>query len=549
MIASIETLIRFMGRLIAAITPLLLVLLAPPAEAQTFKTTMAAAKPPAGFAAAAATTEFPSVIVPRLAGQMPAQAQRTLFSSGLSAGGAESRPSVAATGSVIATEPREGSRTPRGSKILLILAAPMVITAPVTATGSYSGGSPPWVVIPRVAGDIPLVASRVLAARRLQAIGAAGEVADATPGTVLRTDPPEGSSVTAESSVALILALARPTSPPAKSGGTDTGGGSAPPPVPVPRLAGYTPQLAAMILRQSGLSVGKPGSEMSDSSPGAVVRTLPPEETMVPRETPVALILAFARPATPVPAAGSDNGGKGTSPIRVVVPHLAGDTPALAARVLVERRLRVGGARGAVSDAPVGTVIGSDPSEGTVVDAYWPVTLIEAILPEPRPTPTPPVVKPQPAKRRGARPPPPPPVPNVLGWPRTAASNALEAAGFTVDVRPSSFGAWRVDRVKDQWPWGVTAPKGTRVTLVMEQSYGPALTGGGVLLLGIGALAWAASWPFRIVIRPGAGDLEVPTARTLGPLAGQDVSMGWTVEVASREIPPEPPRADPEADR
>jgi hypothetical protein len=128
----------------------------------------------------------------------------------------------------------------------------------------------------------------------------------------------------------------------------------------------------------------------------------------------------------------------------------------------------------------------------------------------------------------------------------------LRQAGFGAEVLATSFGAWRIDRVVQQQPWGTAEPRGSWVVLKMDETYAPALGGGAAALLGGLAVLWVLSWPLRVVIRPVLGGDIWRAADPLGPEPGPGVVLGWDVatgDFESRELPPEPPGADRRPDR
>ena len=138
-------------------------------------------------------------------------------------------------------------------------------------------------------------------------------------------------------------------------------------------------------------------------------------------------------------------------------------------------------------------------------------------------------------------------MPDVLQFTRADAARTLGRAGFPITVQPTSFGAWRLDRVVQQQPWGTAERLGTAVVLKMDETYAPSLGGAAALAAALAVLGWALSWPLRVVIRPVLGGDIRRAADPLGPEPGPGVVLGWDVavdEFESRELPPDEPGAD-----
>lgn len=133
---------------------------------------------------------------------------------------------------------------------------------------------------------------------------------------------------------------------------------------------------------------------------------------------------------------------------QVTVPDLVGQTFEQAQAALADLGLTATRVDTEVPDKPAGTVLSTDPVAGTKVDKGTAVTV--AVAAEP------PVA-----------------IPNVAGQDQVAAQNALQAAGFTVQLEPVADNAVAAGKVVSTNPAGGTkAPKGS--TVVMRVSTGPA---------------------------------------------------------------------------
>jgi serine/threonine-protein kinase len=133
---------------------------------------------------------------------------------------------------------------------------------------------------------------------------------------------------------------------------------------------------------------------------------------------------------------------------QVTIPDLAGQTFEQAQAALADIGLTAERVDAEVPDTPAGTVINTDPAAGTTVDKGTVVRV--AVAAEP------PVA-----------------VPNVVNQDQVAAQNALQAAGFSVQLMPVADNAVAAGKVVSTNPAGGTkAPKGS--TVVMNVSTGPA---------------------------------------------------------------------------
>jgi beta-lactam-binding protein with PASTA domain len=190
--------------------------------------------------------------------------------------------------------------------------------------------------------------------------------------------------------------------------------------VEVPDLAGRTPAEARRELKKHGLDPGLVSRTFDEDTPrGSVVRTEPAAGTERRPGTAVELVLSKGR--------------------EIAVPDVSGQDEETARETLRGAGLKVAVAGERLhSSHEKGTVARQSPSAGGVAAAGDTVRLVLSKGPEP--------VR----------------VPDVEDLSAQAAREALEAAGFTVEVRKVFFG----DTVFNQSPdAGEEAPRGSEVVL------------------------------------------------------------------------------------
>jgi serine/threonine-protein kinase len=119
--------------------------------------------------------------------------------------------------------------------------------------------------------------------------------------------------------------------------------------VRVPDVAGLTKTQATQELTSRGLAVGSTTSETSDQPADTVLRTSPPANQLVAKNTVVDLVLS-------------------SGPEKVAVPTLVGLSQSQAVQAINQAGLVLGALNSQDSDKPVGTVISVNPPEGTAVD-------------------------------------------------------------------------------------------------------------------------------------------------------------------------------------
>lgn len=189
-------------------------------------------------------------------------------------------------------------------------------------------------------------------------------------GSVIRTDPRAGFSITTGSTVNIVV-----------SSGTAN--------VMVPDTSGNDQTQAETSIGDSGLTVGNIVAEASDMVPvGQVIRSVPEAGTMAQRGSSVVLVIS-------------------TGPANVSVPDVTNLTEAAASTDLTDATLLVGTVTGEASDiVPFGNIIGQTPVSGAMVSANTAVNLVVSLGP---------------ANIA---------VPDISSLTETAAIAALEAAGL-----------------------------------------------------------------------------------------------------------------------
>jgi beta-lactam-binding protein with PASTA domain/tRNA A-37 threonylcarbamoyl transferase component Bud32 len=227
---------------------------------------------------------------------------------------------------------------------------------------------------------------------------------DVAKGTVLGADPRAGQSVRRGSDIVLRVS-------------------KGPERYEVPAVVGTTVAEATQRLEDAHLARGKVTEKFDEKVPdGQVVSTAPKVGSSQKPGTKVALVVS-----------------KGRQPI--TVPDWTGKDATAAAKALSDLGLGVDATRQENSDTvPKGKVISQSPRDGTLYKGDK-VTLVVSKGPV--------MVD----------------VPDVVGQQLAQARQALEAAGFRVEVKKAFGGIFGTVRFQD--PAGGTAPKGSTVTLTI----------------------------------------------------------------------------------
>jgi serine/threonine-protein kinase len=195
---------------------------------------------------------------------------------------------------------------------------------------------------------------------------------------------------------------------------------------PIPTVAGMPADEAEDELRDAGFEVER-RRQFSDSvREGRVIETNPAEGTSVRRGSTVTLIVSRGRE-------------------QVAVPDVVGRSREEAERLLRDAELEAAFTEREDADAEPGTVLEQDPAAGTEVDQGETVDLVVATEPEEVP------------------------VPGVIDQEEDAAVQALEDAGFEVDVEETAAETPDDDGiVLEQDPEPDTPrPQGSEVTITV----------------------------------------------------------------------------------
>ncbi|MDQ1415476.1 MAG: eukaryotic-like serine/threonine-protein kinase [Acidimicrobiaceae bacterium] len=244
----------------------------------------------------------------------------------------------------------------------------------------------------------------------LQALGLDTQ-ASSPAGTVTGSDPKPGSTVKKGSTVNLAVE-------------------PAPVQVPVPDVRNQDQQTAENTLRAAGLTPGTPITQNSDTvAAGSVISENPTPGTSVPKGTQVVLTISLGK-------------------AQVKIPDESGKDPTVAGAELGALNLKVTSASEASNTEPVGKVTRTNPPANTSVASGSSVTIYVSSGPQPVP------------------------VPDERGQSVASAKAALEAAGFTVAIKPSGA----TGTVTQQNPVSGTAPKGSTVTITVTGGGGATTT-------------------------------------------------------------------------
>jgi beta-lactam-binding protein with PASTA domain len=195
----------------------------------------------------------------------------------------------------------------------------------------------------------------------------------------------------------------------------------APVQVPVPDVSNQDQQTAENTLRAAGLTPGIPITQNSDTVlAGIVISESPAQGNPVPKGTQVVLTISLGK-------------------AQVKIPDESGKDPTVAGAELGALNLKPTSASEASNTEPAGKVTRTNPPAGTSVASGSPVTIYVSSGPQPVP------------------------VPDERGQPEAVAKAALEAAGFSVVVKPSGA----TGTITQQNPVSGTAPKGSTVTITV----------------------------------------------------------------------------------
>jgi serine/threonine-protein kinase len=244
--------------------------------------------------------------------------------------------STVARGIVISQEPTAGRRAPRGSPVRLVVSR-----------------GPSRIPVPDLAG---LTEKRAVA--RLADLGLESSVDrvndEVVPaGAVIRQNPPAGEILSGGQRVALVVSLG-------------------PVERTVPQVSTISLEGALFTLGKAGLTLGTVSYADDARLPeGAVIGVLPSPGTVVPRDTPIDVVVSNGPPPVPVPS-------------------LVGGTQANAASQLAKLGLVAGEVSSfAPSAAADGTVLAQSPAPGTLLRVGQVVTLtVQRAAPAAAPTTT-----------------------------------------------------------------------------------------------------------------------------------------------------------------
>lgn len=212
------------------------------------------------------------VAVPNLIGTSRDAAIAQLRTQHLQAGSVTSRPADRPAGTVLEQTPSVGRLLPVGSEVHLVLAE--------KPAGPAEGSVAPQVIVPKLV-DLSQERAHLTLKNVGLAPGRISEVvtSDRKPGTVLEQSPPAGQRLAKGKAVALVIAVAPP----------------APALVTVPRLTGFTVDMAREALIKVGLVPGAIREKVYDRArPGMVIAHKPRAGEEVEKGTTVELLIAAA---------------------------------------------------------------------------------------------------------------------------------------------------------------------------------------------------------------------------------------------------------------
>ena len=204
-----------------------------------------------------------SVTIPSVAGQELGAASSLLGSLGLSLGGQVQRPDPSiAVGLVVATEPAAGSQVTAGHTVMLVV-----------SSGPDARSVPQLQALSLAAAQEALSSAGLVAGEIVQRDG----LAEA--GSVLDSDPPFGTSVSAGAVIDIVVASGNQR---------------------VPRgLAGQAGVAASQQLAAAGLAPQLLSRASSEVATGVVIEVVPGEGSSLPLGTIVTLVVSEYTPAPP----------------------------------------------------------------------------------------------------------------------------------------------------------------------------------------------------------------------------------------------------------
>ena len=261
-----------------------------------------------------------AVTIPSVSGQSAAEAQATLENAGLEVEVQRVTNADVDAGDAIDTDPPAGSEVDEGDSVVL-----RVSVGPGLAT------------VPDVVGDEEAAATAELQRADFEVDAQQEASNDVDEGVVIRQSPAGGSQAEVGSTVTIVVS-------------------SGPENVAVPDVQQQDLSSAEAELNGAGLVVGNVSSQPNeDFAEGTVIRQSPGPGARVPEGSGVDLVLAAA-------------------PEQVTVPTIVGNTATDAQTKLQNAGFDVNTVE-VDSDEPAGTVVSSDPAEGTQVDPGSTITI------------------------------------------------------------------------------------------------------------------------------------------------------------------------------
>ena len=261
-----------------------------------------------------------AVTIPSVSGQSAAEAQATLENAGLEVEVQRLTNADVDAGDAIDTDPPAGSEVDEGDSVVL----------------RVSGG-PGLATVPDVEGDEEAAATAELQRADFEVDTQQEASNDVDEGVVIRQSPAGGSQAEVGSAVTIVVS-------------------SGPENVAVPDVQQQDLSSAEAELNGAGLVVGNVSSQPNeDFAEGTVIRQSPGPGARVPEGSGVDLVLAAA-------------------PEQVTVPTITGNTATDAQTKLQNAGFDVNTVE-VESDEPAGTVVSSDPAEGTQVDPGSTITI------------------------------------------------------------------------------------------------------------------------------------------------------------------------------
>jgi serine/threonine-protein kinase len=266
-----------------------------------------------------------AVTIPSVAGQSAAEAQATLENAGLEVEVQRVTNADVEAGQAIDTDPPEGSEVDEGDTVVL-----RVSDGPGLAT------------VPDVEGDEEAAATAELQRADFEVDSRQEASGDVDEGVVISQSPAGGSQAEVGSTVTIVV-----------SSGPET--------VSVPDVRQRSLDSAEATLNGAGLVVGNVTEEPSSSfAPGTVIRQDPGPTAQVAEGSAVDLVVVASTPE------------------QVTVPSIVGNTATDAQTKLQNAGFDVDTVEVA-SDEPAGTVVSSDPPEGTEVEPGSTITISVSI--------------------------------------------------------------------------------------------------------------------------------------------------------------------------